>query len=221
MGSHVGSRDLRIRSGSSRRRRSSRSSRSVRSRSGRGSRCRGSSRTRVIVVADLGVPGFGVDRVHGGRGSEILSGSDLRASRWRGTRAPVVVHGRGSPCRIIITVIVVVIHRASGIGLHGGGHRVTETGNRHGNGNGIGKHRGTTGNGKKRGAAPGRERRGRARHRGNHTEAGEGTTRQQQHGCNTATRRATPGTHGDIISYNTTPRVGNGAEQQEAREQQV
>ena len=37
----------------------------MRSGSSRISRRRGSSRTRVVLVADFGVPGFGVDGVHG------------------------------------------------------------------------------------------------------------------------------------------------------------
>ena len=66
MGSHIGFGETSD-SGppSSDRRGSSRSSRSVRSRSSRGSRRRGSSRTRGVVVADLGVPGFGVNGVLG------------------------------------------------------------------------------------------------------------------------------------------------------------
>ena len=99
---HIWKTSSSVRRGSSR---SSQSSRSVRNRGSRSSRRRGGSRTQVVVVADLGVPGFGVDGVRGvgvlgiGELGGFPVGVDLDVSVFvlvREDRCPTPDH-RGTP----------------------------------------------------------------------------------------------------------------------------
>ena len=99
---------------------------SARSRSSRGSRSRGGSRTRVVVVADLGVPGFGVVGVPRHRGTwRVPVGEDLVVS---------VFGRRGRRTHRILTVVELVVSTetlaaSSGVWLHDGElHRGTGIG---------------------------------------------------------------------------------------------